>query len=55
MLLKSCLVKASLSVDLTSASIETPSLNYVEKTEKENFWEKVMKIPVMTVQTLTTT
>jgi len=32
---KSCLVKASLSVDLKSASVEPPSLNCVEKTETE--------------------
>ena len=32
---KSCLVKASLSGDLKSASVETPSLNCVEKTETE--------------------
>ena len=33
--MKSCLVKASLSGDLKSASVETPSLNCVEKTETE--------------------
>ena len=32
---KSCLVKASLSGDLKSASVETPSLNCVEKMETE--------------------
>ena len=37
---KSFLLKASLSVDLTSASIETPSLNCcMGKTETENLWD----------------
>jgi len=38
--LKSCLVKANLSAELKSLSVETPSLNCVEKTETEKLSEE---------------